>query len=64
MFGFSQKITDPSCGMKINKADAKFSSEADGKKYYFCSQNCKTKFDSGAKKNVDQKETKKESCCG
>lgn len=36
---------DPVCGMKVDEKTAKFTSEHMGKKYYFCSQMCKTNFD-------------------
>ncbi len=36
---------DPVCGMKVDEKTAKFTSEHMGKKFYFCSQMCKTKFD-------------------
>ena len=38
-------VEDPICGMKVDPATAKFSSEKDGKTTYFCSAGCKTKFD-------------------
>lgn len=44
MFGLFNKSTDPVCGMKINKKNAKFSFENDKGVYYFCSENCKGKF--------------------
>jgi len=35
---------DPVCGMSIETKDAE-SSNYQGKTYYFCSEDCKTKFD-------------------
>jgi P-type Cu+ transporter len=35
---------DPVCGMSIDPNDAE-SSTHQGKTYYFCSEDCKTKFD-------------------
>ena len=37
--------TDPICNMEIDETRSKFSSEYAGKTYYFCSQECKNKFD-------------------
>jgi P-type Cu+ transporter len=61
MFGFSQKVIDPACGMKIDKNQAKYFSEYDGLKYYFCSENCKNKFNASPKNYV--KKTATEDCC-
>lgn len=36
---------DPVCGMKLDPAQAKFTSDYDGMRYYFCSENCKHRFD-------------------
>ena len=36
--------TDPVCGMHVNEADSKLTAEQDGRKYYFCSENCKLQF--------------------
>jgi P-type Cu+ transporter len=35
---------DPVCGMMVNET-SKFTSEHDGKTFYFCSANCKATFD-------------------
>jgi Cu+-exporting ATPase len=37
--------TDPVCGMYVNEADSKLTSERSGRKYYFCSENCKLQFE-------------------
>ena len=37
--------TDPVCGMKVDENNAPAQSELGGKKYSFCSQQCKDKFD-------------------
>ena len=47
MFG---KAKDPVCGMKVKKAEAAAESEYEGKKYYFCAEACKEKFDKEPKK--------------
>ena len=36
---------DVVCGMQVDPAKAAGSSQYKGKKYYFCSTSCKTKFD-------------------
>ena len=39
--------TDPICGMKVNEEEARknnLSIKKQGKEYFFCSENCKTKF--------------------
>jgi len=75
MFGFSQKIIDPVCGMKLDKNNAKFSGEYEGTKYSFCSENCKDQFKAGPKDYVAKNTTgsccqdktntaKPKSCCG
>ena len=37
--------TDPVCGMYVDEADSKLSAERNGRKYYFCSKNCKLQFE-------------------
>lgn len=39
------KHTDPVCGMVIEEADAVGTSDYNGTRYYFCSSDCKTEFD-------------------
>jgi YHS domain-containing protein len=36
---------DPVCGMKVDENHAQYQSQYGGKKYSFCSQDCKTKFE-------------------
>ena len=36
---------DPVCGMAVNEATAKWSSEHQGRMFYFCSSSCKATFD-------------------
>ena len=38
-------VKDPVCGMTIDEKDAVATSEHRGKRYYFCSQDCKQEFD-------------------
>jgi P-type Cu+ transporter len=36
---------DPICKMKVDERTAKFTSSHDDKTFYFCSSNCKAKFE-------------------
>ena len=38
--------TDPVCNMQVAEEDAEFTTEYDGKAYYFCSKYCKEEFES------------------
>lgn len=63
MFGFLQKVQDPVCKMKVDK-NTGYSSEYQSKKYSFCSENCKSKFDAEAQKYIGKQENnQKQSCC-
>ncbi|MDE1828163.1 MAG: YHS domain-containing protein, partial [Candidatus Micrarchaeota archaeon] len=37
--------TDPICGMYVNEAESKLTGERSGRKYYFCSVNCRLQFE-------------------
>jgi Cu+-exporting ATPase len=39
------KVKDPVCGMTIEDSTATATSDYQGKRYYFCSKDCKTQFD-------------------
>lgn len=43
---------DPVCGMQVNEKNAPASSTYEGKKYSFCGQDCKRKFDQQPEKYV------------
>ena len=45
MFGKDKVHRDPVCGMDVDEKNAADTSRFDGKKYYFCSKDCKDKFD-------------------
>lgn len=45
---------DPICGMKIDPEKAVGESEYEGTTYYFCSTNCKTKFDANPGQYVNE----------
>jgi Cu+-exporting ATPase len=49
-------VKDPVCGMKIDPAKAQFKSEYEGKTYYFCSADCKTKFDASPAQYLKKEE--------
>jgi YHS domain-containing protein len=38
-------VTDPVCSMEIDEVDAKFQALYAGRKYYFCSEECKAEFE-------------------
>lgn len=44
--------TDPVCGLKVNPANAKFSTKHGDEAYYFCSAECMGKFEQDAHKYV------------
>jgi PKD repeat protein len=46
------KVTDVVCKMKIDKRTAEFKSKYKGKTYYFCSADCKMKFDENPEKYI------------
>ena len=39
------QVKDPVCGMMIEEKDAVATSDYEGKRYYFCSKDCKIEFD-------------------
>ncbi|WP_313691836.1 permease [Halorarum halobium] len=38
-------VQDPVCGMEVDPDETDYSTEHDGRTYYFCSQSCKERFD-------------------
>jgi Cu+-exporting ATPase len=44
---------DPVCGMDVDPATARHSSEYQGKTYYFCAPGCKKAFDAEPEKYLD-----------
>lgn len=38
-------VVDPVCGMRIDSTRTRFASDYEGMRYYFCSENCKHRFD-------------------
>ena len=45
---------DPVCQMSVNETDAKYITEHETKKYYFCSENCKESFEKEPAKYLKQ----------
>ena len=41
---------DPVCKMEVDEATAQWTSEYQGKKYYFCAPGCKSSFDKDPEK--------------
>jgi Cu+-exporting ATPase len=50
----SKVAVDPICKMDVDVATAELFSDFDGKRYYFCSPNCKQTFDADPEKYRDQ----------
>ena len=48
---------DPVCGMTVEIADARYVSEYQGTKYYFCAASCKSTFEREPEKFVNQQST-------
>lgn len=44
---------DPVCKMEVNPASAKGQSEYEGQTFYFCSKECKHKFDADPARYLD-----------
>lgn len=62
----AEEVQDPVCGMKIDPAKAKWSTEDKGKKYYFCSAECQEKFSQNPEKYIGAAQEAGEelaSCC-
>lgn len=45
---------DPVCGMEVNPASAEAQSEYGGQVFYFCSVECKAKFDRNPEQYIDE----------
>ena len=58
-------VTDPVCGMRIDRERAVGSSTYEGKTYFFCSRGCETKFDGSPASYVEPAEPANTaaSCC-
>ena len=47
------KAKDPVCNMTIEESDAVATSDYKGKRYYFCSNDCKKEFDQNPEDYAD-----------
>jgi len=47
---------DPICKMEVVKKGAKYTSEYQGERYYFCAPGCKKKFDEDPDRYIEKKE--------
>lgn len=45
--------TDPVCGMQVDTATARHSTEYGGRTYYFCAPGCKRAFEADPEKYLD-----------
>ena len=50
------KIVDPVCGMELEPINAIAQSTYQGETYYFCSQECRQKFEKEPQKYIDKME--------
>lgn len=57
----AEKVKDPVCGMEVEKGIAQGPVEHMGKTFYFCSQDCREKFESEPMKYMAPEE--KGGCC-
>ena len=48
------QVKDPVCGMMIEEGDAVATSDYQGKRYYFCSEDCKEAFDQSPEDYVER----------
>lgn len=45
---------DPVCGMEVDESSAQWTSEYEGKTYYFCAPGCKRSFDEDPEKYLSE----------
>jgi P-type Cu+ transporter len=45
--------TDPVCGMKVDEARTQFHTQFAGKKYFFCSEECRREFEADPDSYLD-----------
>ena len=46
-------VTDPVCGMKVNDNNSQFQTQFAGRKYYFCSDECRKEFEADPNEYVE-----------
>jgi YHS domain-containing protein len=44
---------DPVCGMKVDEKNTQFQTQFAGKKYYFCSEDCRQEFEDRPEEYVE-----------
>ena len=54
---------DPVCGMMVDEKKAKFTSDFNGKTFYFCNASCKATFDKEPAKYAGDSGKSGHSCC-
>jgi len=47
-------VKDPVCGMQVDERQARATAEHKGQTFYFCSQDCKSKFDQNLQRYARQ----------
>jgi len=62
LFSSEGKERDPVCGMSVDPKTALQASH-EGKQYYFCSQNCRTKFTTKPEESMTHKNDDGCKCC-
>ena len=55
---------DPICKMKVDEDNAKWTTEYNGKTYYFCAPGCKAEFEKHPEKYAKEDRKGKGGCCG
>jgi len=45
--------TDPVCGMKVDEKESEFKTQFAGRKYFFCSDECRKEFESQPSEYVE-----------
>jgi YHS domain-containing protein len=46
-------MTDPVCGMRVNEKNAEYQAQFAGRKYYFCSEECRKEFEADPSEYVE-----------
>lgn len=54
---------DPVCNMMVDEKTAKYTSDYEGKKFYFCAASCKATFDKNPAKYTGGSGKTGHSCC-
>lgn len=46
-------VTDPVCGMKVDEKNSEFQAQFAGRKYFFCSDECRKEFENTPEEYVE-----------